>query len=60
MRVMYVCSERCVAYGCQFSEENVYVYSQRGFRVNIFSLISRENECFWTISQESINEKLIG
>lgn len=43
-----VYSEGYVPYGWQFPDEEVYVPSQRGFRLNIFGLISRKNKCFWT------------
>jgi len=55
----HVCSEGYVPYGWQFPNEEVYVPSQRGFRLNIFGLISRKNKCFWTTSQESITTKFV-
>ena len=53
----HVCSEGYVPYGWQFPDEEVAVYSQKGFRVNMFGLISRKNECFWSSTQENINSK---
>lgn len=55
----HVCSEGYVPYGWQFPNEDVYVPSQRGFRLNIFGLISRENKCLWATSQESINTNFV-
>lgn len=55
----HVCSEGYVPYGWQFAGEEVYVPSQRGFRLNVFGLISRKNECFWTTRQGSIDTRFI-
>lgn len=55
----HVCSEGYVPYGWQFPQENVYVPSQKGFRLNIFGLINRENDCHWTTRRESIDTKFI-
>lgn len=55
----HVCSEGYVPYGWQFPEEEVSICSQKGFRVNIFGLISRKNDCLWATSQKNINSKFI-
>ena len=39
----HICTEGYVPYGWQFRGENVYIPSERGFRLNIFGMIDRNN-----------------
>lgn len=55
----HVCSEGYVPYGWQFPGEEVYVPSQKGFRLNIFGLISRQNDCLWQTTQGRIDTKFV-
>ena len=59
----HVCSEGYVPYGWQFGDEEVFIPSQKGFRMNCWGLISRDNECHWattscTITAAFVREKL--
>ena len=54
-----VCSQGYVSYGWHFPGEEVFVSSQKRYRLNVFGLISRDNECIWSATTESINAKLI-
>jgi len=55
----HVCSEGYVAYRWQFPGEQVCLSSQKGYRLNAFAIISRENECFWSSTNDSLNAEFI-
>lgn len=55
----HVCSEGYVPYGWQFPFEDVFVSSQKGYRLNVFGMISRQNECLWAVTPDSINAQFI-
>lgn len=55
----HVCSQGYVPYGWQFAGEQVFVSSQKGYRLNIFGLISRGNECIWSATTESITAEFM-
>jgi len=48
-------SEGYVPYGWQFPGEEVCILSERGYKVNIFGLISRGNKCHWATSGQNID-----
>jgi len=54
-----VCSEGYVPYGWQFPGEEVFVTAQRGFRMNCWGLISRDNECHWATTCRNINAAFV-
>lgn len=51
----HICSEGYVPYGWQFPDENVHIAVQKGYKVNMFGLISRTNECHWATNQQNID-----
>ena len=55
----HVCSEGYVPYGWQFPGEQVFVNAQKGFRLNLFGMISRSNECGWSVTTDSINARFV-
>lgn len=55
----HVCSEGYVPYGWQFPSEEVFVSSQKGYRLNVFGLINRQSECIWSATTESIKAEFI-
>jgi hypothetical protein len=55
----HVCSEGYVPYGWQFPGEEVFISSQRGYRLNVFGMISRDNECLWSATTDSINAEWV-
>lgn len=55
----HVCTEGYVPYGWQFPGEEVFISAQKGYRLNLFGLISRQNDCFWAATTESINAEFI-
>ncbi len=50
----HICTEGYVPYGWQFPDENVYIPSQRGYRLNIFGMIGRNNRYEGFSTSESI------
>jgi transposase len=51
----HVCTEGYVPYGWQFPGEKVCILSEKGHKINCFGLISRDNQCHWATSVESID-----
>ena len=54
-----VCSEGYVPYGWQFPGEAVYVPVERGHKVNIWGLISRDNRLAWATTEGNIDAAFI-
>lgn len=54
-----VSSEGYVPYGWQFSNEKVAIYTRKGYKMNIFGLISRNNACSWASTEHSINSEFV-
>ena len=52
-------SEGYVPYAWQFKDENVCVLSEKGYKLNVFALISRDNRCIWSISPQSIKADFV-
>lgn len=50
----HICTEGYVPYGWQFPGEDVYIPSQRGYRLNIFGMIDRNNHYEGFSTSESI------
>jgi len=48
-------SEGYVPYGWQFPGEQVCIPVERGYKVNIFGLISRGNKCHWATTAQNID-----
>ncbi len=46
-------------YGWQFVDETVFIAAQKGFRLNCWGLISRDNECHWQTTTRSINARFV-
>jgi transposase len=55
----HVCSQGYVPYGWQFPGEEVFISSQKGYRLNVFGMISRGNECLWSATTDSIKAELV-
>lgn len=55
----HICSEGYVPYGWQFPFEQICVRSQKGYRLNVFGMISRGNECIWSATTDSINAEFV-
>lgn len=55
----HISSEGYVPYGWQFPEEDVAIYTEKSYKINIFGLISRDNQCHWETSEQNINSQFI-
>lgn len=54
-----VSSEGYCPYGWQFPGEDVCVRVEKGYKMNIFGLISRSNQCHFEISENNINSQFV-
>jgi len=54
-----VSSEGYVPYGWQFKDETVCVLSEKGYGMNILGLISRDNKCHFTSTEQTINAAFV-
>jgi transposase len=54
-----VCSEGYVPYGWQFPHEEVFISAQKGYRLNCWGLISRQNQCHWATTTSSIDAQFV-
>jgi transposase len=55
----HVCSEGYTPYGWQFPGEDVYIPVEKGFKVNIWGLISRSNQTHFATTHENINASFV-
>jgi len=49
----------CVPYGWQFSDEEVFMPSEKGVGINLFGLISRDNRLVFEMTAEKITSAFI-
>jgi transposase len=54
-----VSSEGYVPYGWQFKGENISVPSSKGYKINLFGLITRDNKWQWASTEKNIDSKFI-
>lgn len=54
-----VSSEGYCPYGWQFPGEDVCVYVQKGYKMNIFGMISRSNQSHFATSTKNINSQFV-
>lgn len=55
----HISSEGYVPYGWQFPNEEVAIYTEKGYKINIFGLISRANQCYWESTQQNIGSQFV-
>lgn len=55
----HISSEGYVPYGWQFMDEEVAIYAEKSYKINVFGLINRENYCHWATSEQNINSQFI-
>lgn len=51
----HVCSEGYVPYGWQFIGEEVCIVSEKGHKVNVFAMISRNNQMHYATTEQRID-----
>lgn len=54
-----ICSEGYVPYGWQFKGENVHIAVQKGYKINIWGLITRDNRIHWATTEHNIDAKFV-
>ncbi len=55
----HVCSEGYVPYGWQFPDEDIYIPVEKGYKINIWGLISRYNQNHWVTTEQNINASFV-
>jgi transposase len=55
----HVSSEGYVPYGWQFPDEDVYIPVEKGYKINIWGLISRKNQIHWAATEQNIDSDFI-
>ena len=55
----HVCSQGYVRYGWQFPDEDIYIPVEKGYKINIWGLISRLNQHHWAITEQNINASFV-
>lgn len=55
----HVCSAGYVPYGWQFPGEEVFIPVEKGYKINLWGLISRSNQTHWLATEKNINANFI-
>lgn len=55
----HISSEGYVPYGWQFPGEKVAIYVEKGYKINILGLISRQNQCHFKTTEANITSGFI-
>jgi transposase len=55
----HVSSEGYVPYGWQFPDEKVAIYVEKGYKTNIFGMISRTNEFYYRMTEQTIDSQFV-
>lgn len=55
----HVCSTGYVPYGWQFPGEAVFIPTEKGYKINIWGLISRNNQTHWLTTEKNIKANFI-
>jgi len=54
-----ICSEGYVPYGWQFPDENVYIPVKKGYKINVWAIITRKNKIHSTITEQNIDADFV-
>ncbi len=55
----HVCSQGYSPYGWQFPGEDIYIPVEKGYKINIWGLISRQNQIHWATTEQNIDAHFI-
>jgi transposase len=55
----HVCSEGYVPYGWQFPDEDVYIPVEKGYKINMWAIITRKNKIYSTITEQNIDADFV-
>jgi transposase len=51
----HISSKGYVPYGWQFPDEKISILVEKGYKMNVFGLINRQNICHWASTDENID-----
>jgi hypothetical protein len=54
-----ICSKGCVPYGWQFPDENIYIPVEKGYKINVWAIITRKNKIHSTITEQNIDADFV-
>lgn len=55
----HICSEGYTPYGWQFPDEDIYIPVQKGYKINIWGLVSRNNRSHFATTEQNINTSFV-
>jgi transposase len=55
----HICSEGYVPYGWQFPDEDVFIPVEKGYKINIWGLVSRDNRLHWASTVQNIDSAFV-
>lgn len=55
----HFCSEGYTPYGWQFPDECVYIPVEKGYKVNAWGLIHRNNDTHWATTEQTIDTRFV-
>lgn len=55
----HISSEGYVPYGWQFPGEKVSILVEKGYKINCFGLIDRQNQCHWATTEQNIDSVFV-
>ncbi len=55
----HICSEGYVPYGWKFPDEDICISVEKGYKINIWGLISRYKQHHWATTEQNINASFV-
>lgn len=55
----HFCSEGYTPYGWQFPDEDVYIPVEKGYKINVWGLIDRNNDTHWATTEQNIDTRFV-
>lgn len=55
----HFCSEGYTPYGWQFPHEDVYIPVEKGYKLNVWGLITRTNQLHWATTERAIDARFV-
>jgi len=55
----HLCSEGYTPYGWQFPEEDVFIPVEKGYKLNVWGLITRTNQLHWMTTEQPIDARFV-
>ena len=54
-----MCSEGYTPYGWQFPNEDIYIPVEKGYKINIWGIITRKNQIYSTTTEQNIDAHFV-